>query len=252
MAWVKWKRSLASKKDGGLGIGSIFGLNIGLLFKWICRFLNNHSNLWVRVIQCIHGLEGSINVVPNSSLKRSTWGSILSSINSLKQKVIDHISLCSRKIGNGADSRFRDDIWCGEQSLKVMFPHAFVRSLVDSHILDTDNEATRWNRNIPIKVNVFLWRLKLNKLSSRVNLDRRGIEVGLILCPSCLDDFETVNHSFFNCGMAKDLWTLLAKWWELDILVCGNIMEWYECMIGFAPFMLPPRFVCFLKGWGRG
>ncbi|GKF25301.1 hypothetical protein Tco_0081195, partial [Tanacetum coccineum] len=50
MTWVKWKRSL------------------------------------VRVIQCIHSLEGGINVVPNSSLKRSTWGSIISSINSLKHK----------------------------------------------------------------------------------------------------------------------------------------------------------------------
>ncbi|GJS04563.1 hypothetical protein Tco_0321071 [Tanacetum coccineum] len=35
ITWVKWKRCLASKKHGGLGIGSIFRLNIGLLFKWI-------------------------------------------------------------------------------------------------------------------------------------------------------------------------------------------------------------------------
>ena len=39
MAWVKWEKCLISKKKGGLGIGSIFGLNIGLLFKWIWRFL---------------------------------------------------------------------------------------------------------------------------------------------------------------------------------------------------------------------
>ncbi|GJS38524.1 RNA-directed DNA polymerase, eukaryota, reverse transcriptase zinc-binding domain protein [Tanacetum coccineum] len=254
MTWVKWKRSIASKKDGGLGIDNIFGLNIELLFKWI----------WC------------------------TWGSIISSINCLKQKGIDLISICSRKISNGGDSRFWDDIWCGEQPLKVVFPRIYfldiekscniairaclldwtlvlrrnlrggwsldasegflvasVHSLVDSHILDTDNEATRWNRNIPIKVNVFLWRLKLNKLPYRVNLDRRGIEVGSILCPSCLDDFETVNHSFFNCGMAKDLWSLLAKWWELDILVCDNISEWYDWQ-GF--FHVPSKVCLFLEG----
>nr|GEY35892.1 RNA-directed DNA polymerase, eukaryota, reverse transcriptase zinc-binding domain protein [Tanacetum cinerariifolium] len=264
MTWIKWDRCLASKEDGGLGIGSIYGLNISLLFK---------------------------------NLKRSTWGSILSSVNSLKSKGIDLFSYCSRKIGNGNDSRFWDDIWCGQQPLKEVFPRiysldtdkgcfiahcvglhdwnlvlrpthrdgvesalfkslkdtigniivtdqhdswqwsldvskgfsmAFVRQLVDSHILVTRNEATCWNRSLPIKVNVFLWRLKRNNLSSRVNLDRRGIEISSLLCPLCLGDFEMVNHSLFNCDMAKGLWSLFAKLWEVDIPVCSNIAEWYE------------------------
>ncbi|GKD90764.1 hypothetical protein Tco_1366271 [Tanacetum coccineum] len=110
MTWIKWDRCLASKEDGGLGIGSIYGLNIGLLFKWIWRLLCNHSDLRVRVIKSIHGLEGGINIVSNRGLKCSTWGSILSSINSLKSKGIDLYSFCIRKIGNGNDSRLRDDI----------------------------------------------------------------------------------------------------------------------------------------------
>nr|GEZ94690.1 RNA-directed DNA polymerase, eukaryota, reverse transcriptase zinc-binding domain protein [Tanacetum cinerariifolium] len=294
MTWIKWDRCLASKEDGGLGIGSIYGLNISLLFKWIWRFLCNHLDLWVRVIKSIHGFNGGINIVSNRNLKRSTWGSILSSINSLKSKGIDLFSYCSHKIGNGNDSRFWDDIWYGQQPLKEVFPRiysldtdkgcfiahcvglhdwnlvlrpthrdgaesaqfkslkdtigniivtdqhdswqwsldvskgfyvAFVRQLVDSHILVTRNEATRWNRSLPIKVNVFLWRLKRNNLSSRVNLDRRGIEISSLLCPLCLGDFEMVNHSLFNCDMAKGLWSLFAKLWEVDILVCSNIAE---------------------------
>nr|GEV00687.1 reverse transcriptase domain-containing protein [Tanacetum cinerariifolium] len=80
----------------------------------------------------------------------------------------------------------------------------------------------------PIKVNVFMWRLKLNRLPSRVNLDQKGIDIGSNLCPNCLEDIKTVNHIFFNCGMAQNLWALLAKWWELDILLCANITEWYD------------------------
>ncbi|GJV17167.1 RNA-directed DNA polymerase, eukaryota, reverse transcriptase zinc-binding domain protein [Tanacetum coccineum] len=266
LTWIKWDRCLASKEDGGLGIGSIYGLNIGLLFKWIWRFLCNHSDLWVRAIKSIHGSEGGINI-----------------------------------IGNGNDTRFWDDIWCGQHPLKEVFPRIYsldidkgcflanrvglhdwnlvlrrpprggaesaqfnslkdsigniiltdqhdswqwsldmskgfsvasVRQLVDSHILVTGNEATRWNRSLPIKVNVFLWRLKLNKLPSRVNLDRRGIEISSLLCPLCLGDFETVNHSFFNCDLAKGLWSLFAKWWEVDIPAYGNIAEWYEWLGG--------------------
>ncbi|GJW11158.1 RNA-directed DNA polymerase, eukaryota [Tanacetum coccineum] len=67
----------------------------------------------------------------------------------------------------------------------------------------------------------------LNKLPSRVNLDRKGIDVGLLLCPICMDEVETVNHIFFSCNMAKDLWYLFAKWWEIDIPVCANISEWF-------------------------
>ncbi|GJZ81420.1 RNA-directed DNA polymerase, eukaryota, reverse transcriptase zinc-binding domain protein [Tanacetum coccineum] len=92
------------------------------------------------------------------------------------------------------------------------FSVASVRSLIDSHTLDVGSLATRWNRSIPIKVNIFLWRLSLNKLPSRVNLDRKGIDVDSLLCPICHEDVETVNHIFFSCEMAKDLWPLLARW----------------------------------------
>nr|GEW48110.1 hypothetical protein [Tanacetum cinerariifolium] len=115
------------------------------------------------------------------------------------------------------------DSWQWSLDMSKGFSVASVRQLVDSHILVTGNEATRWNRSLPIKVNMFLWRLKLNKLPSRVNLDRRGIEISSLLCPLCLGDFETVNHSFFNCDMAKGLWSLFAsggRWifWFVAIL----------------------------------
>ncbi|PWA87280.1 RNA-directed DNA polymerase, eukaryota [Artemisia annua] len=130
MSWVKWKRCLTSKEEGGLGAGSILGLNIGLLFKWIWRFLNNSSDLWIHVIQCIYGPDGGINTAPNRSRKSSSWGSILSSVNSIKHNGIDLISLCSHKIGNGSGTRFWEDIWYGDQSLKVLFPRIY---LLDSN-----------------------------------------------------------------------------------------------------------------------
>ena len=68
----------------------------------------------------------------------------------------------------------------------------------------------------------------LNKLPIIVNLDKRDIDVGSLLCPICMDDVETVNHIFFSCNMAKDLWSLFAKWWEIDIPVCANISECFE------------------------
>ncbi|GKC76961.1 hypothetical protein Tco_1127735, partial [Tanacetum coccineum] len=39
-------------------------------------------------------------------------------------------------------------------------------------------------------------------------------------------DIETINHIFFSCDMALDLWAKLARWWDLDIPICTNIFEW--------------------------
>ena len=58
MTWVSWKKCLASKKSGGLGIGSIYGLNVRLLFKWIWRFLQNTHDLWIKIIKTIYGQHG--------------------------------------------------------------------------------------------------------------------------------------------------------------------------------------------------
>ena len=138
MTWVKWDKCLASKQDGGLGIGSIYGLNIGLLFKWVWRFFNARSELWIQVIQCIHGLDGGVTTASNSNLKRSTWGAILSSINNLKQKGIDLISFCSRKVGNGIDTRFWSDIWCGDQPFKMAYPRIY--------LLDSDKNCNTASR----------------------------------------------------------------------------------------------------------
>ncbi|PWA75839.1 RNA-directed DNA polymerase, eukaryota, Reverse transcriptase zinc-binding domain protein [Artemisia annua] len=64
------------------------------------------------------------------------------------------------------------DTWQWSLGVSTRFLVASVRSLVDSNILDTVPIATRWNRSIPKKVNVFIWRLKLNKLPSRLYLSR--------------------------------------------------------------------------------
>lgn len=118
------------------------------------------------------------------------------------------------------------DTWQWSLDVSKGLSVASVRSLIDSHTLDVGSSATLWNKNVPIKINVFLWRLTLNKFPSRMNLDRKGIDLDSLLCPICQEDVETVNHIFFNCKLAKDLWALLARWWELDIPFCENISEW--------------------------
>nr|GEY58626.1 RNA-directed DNA polymerase, eukaryota, reverse transcriptase zinc-binding domain protein [Tanacetum cinerariifolium]GEY59128.1 RNA-directed DNA polymerase, eukaryota, reverse transcriptase zinc-binding domain protein [Tanacetum cinerariifolium] len=96
-------------------------------------------------------------------------------------------------IGNVVLTDQRDS-WTWSLDVSLGFSVASVRSLVDAHALDVDSNATCWIRCIPIKIN---------------------------------EDVESVNHIFFSCEMAKALWDLFAKWWELDIPFCDNIFDWF-------------------------
>ncbi|GJU20264.1 hypothetical protein Tco_0833262 [Tanacetum coccineum] len=62
---------------------------------------------------------------------------------------------------------------------------ALARSLINSETLDTALNATQSACNIPIKFNIFIWRLMLNKLPSMINLDKKCIDVGSTFCPIC-------------------------------------------------------------------
>lgn len=93
-------------------------------------------------------------------------------------------------------------------------------------VLDSASQSTGWNTFILSGVNILFWRLSLNKIPSRTNLDRQSIEVHSVLCPLCDVDVETVNHLFFTCGVASDLWNLLGSWWDLDFPLYLSISEW--------------------------
>ena len=52
----------------------------------------------------------------------------------------------------------------------IGFSVASAQKYIDEHILHGGLKSTRWNRNVPIKVNVFMWRLILDKLPTMVNM----------------------------------------------------------------------------------
>ncbi|GJY61398.1 hypothetical protein Tco_0462055 [Tanacetum coccineum] len=72
LAWIGWNMVLTSKKNGGLGVSSIFSHNRALLFKWVWRFLTDGSPLWTRFIKAIFSNKGALDthkLIP----RRSPW-----------------------------------------------------------------------------------------------------------------------------------------------------------------------------------
>nr|GFA13744.1 RNA-directed DNA polymerase, eukaryota [Tanacetum cinerariifolium] len=145
VTWVKWKKCMASKEHGVLDIGSIFGLNIGLLFKWIWRFLNNSSGLWGCIIQCVYGSDGGIFLAPPRCFKNSSWDAIIHSIHGLNNQGMDQLSMCTRTIGNGLSTHFWEDTWCGIQPLKLQFLCIYMLEIVKNCFIASRVSLVDWN-----------------------------------------------------------------------------------------------------------
>ncbi|GJU52604.1 ribonuclease H-like domain-containing protein [Tanacetum coccineum] len=221
---VSWKKCLASKKMGGLGIGSIFALNVGLLFKWIWSL-----SPWSGILSSVKALKHKgIDLCTSIRFWDETWCDWNYVLRRSERGGIESVQLSDLKhLISDVMLSDQNDSWNWSLDISKGFTVASVRSLIDSCILKVSPIATRWKRSNPIKVNIFLWRLLLNKLPTRVNLDRKSIDVHSLLCPICQEDVETVNHIFFSCEMATDLWSLLAKWWDLDIPFCASMEDWF-------------------------
>ncbi|GJS43405.1 hypothetical protein Tco_0568448 [Tanacetum coccineum] len=54
------------------------------------------------------------------------------------------------------------------------FTVSSTRSHIDDHYLFGSHTPTGWSRLIPIKANVLVWRMCLDKLSTLTNLDKKG------------------------------------------------------------------------------
>nr|GEU88141.1 RNA-directed DNA polymerase, eukaryota [Tanacetum cinerariifolium] len=62
------------------------------------------------------------------------------------------------------------DRWVWSLEATGEFFVKFVRQLIDDLILPKEEVATRWVKFMPIKINVFSWRFRLDKLPIRLNL----------------------------------------------------------------------------------
>ncbi|GKA19294.1 RNA-directed DNA polymerase, eukaryota, reverse transcriptase zinc-binding domain protein [Tanacetum coccineum] len=107
------------------------------------------------------------------------------------------------------------------------FSVASMGHYIDEQTLPGSLTSTRWVRCIPIKVNIFIWKLLLDKLPTLVNMDKKGIHVASLLCRVCNEHVENIDHLFFSYGMAKDLWDLLARWCALDLPEASTIEDWF-------------------------
>ncbi|GJZ90557.1 RNA-directed DNA polymerase, eukaryota [Tanacetum coccineum] len=289
IAWVKWSKILASKKNGGLGVSSFHALNRALLFKWIWRYISGDNSLWCRFIKAMHG--NSLSTTSN--FRFSNWITIVREVFRLKNCGVDLLSHCHRSVGNGLCTKFWKDLWIGDTRLCDLFPRIYalennkdamvaeklysisasfrrsvrggaeasqldllqeviqnvilsniddrwtwdlngdgvfrvrdVRVHLDDFFLPKADTPTRWFKFVPIKVNIFAWKLYLDRLPTRDNLLHRGVFVPNSVCPICTSAQEDCSHLFFKCCLVTNIVRRICRWWNIDWSPLGSYIEW--------------------------
>ncbi|GJQ96137.1 RNA-directed DNA polymerase, eukaryota, reverse transcriptase zinc-binding domain protein [Tanacetum coccineum] len=99
------------------------------------------------------------------------------------------------------------------------------RHIIDLKTLPSLTKQTTWDNTLPQKVNIFMWRLSLDRLPHRLNLSSRGMDIMAISCPSCNANVESANHIFFECNIAKDVWSLVNNWCEISLPLVTSFEE---------------------------
>ncbi|GJS55968.1 RNA-directed DNA polymerase, eukaryota [Tanacetum coccineum] len=150
-----------------------------------------------------------------SSLRRSVRGGVESSQLALLQTYIEGTLLSNM-----------EDRWVWDLNGEGVFRVKDVRILLDECFLPKAPTATRWVKYVPIKINVFAWKVFLDRLPTRSNLQHRGVLVSDLLCPLCSSAQEDSSHLFFSCRFTTDIVMLVCRWWNLSWTPLGLYVDW--------------------------
>ncbi|GJY29731.1 RNA-directed DNA polymerase, eukaryota [Tanacetum coccineum] len=118
------------------------------------------------------------------------------------------------------------DRWVWSLGGDGLFRVKDVRNLLDDNFLPKSNNATRWVKFIPIKVNVFAWKVSMDRLPTRMNLLKRDVYVPDSFCPICKEAAEDSSHLFFSCELAVEVSRLVCRWWDMTWPHISSYEEW--------------------------
>jgi len=121
------------------------------------------------------------------------------------------------------------------------------KKIREPHPEEEENMFTElWNiKALPTVVH-FAWKMLLNKVSTRDNLVKRGVNVLSSQCIMCGNGEESVQYLFYECNFTWTVWKICDKWVDL-VSVSQNTpkehfqqfrlprsstkgKEWWRCM----------------------
>ncbi|PWA92818.1 reverse transcriptase domain, Reverse transcriptase zinc-binding domain protein [Artemisia annua] len=234
--WVKWRTPLASYDQGGLGIGSTYAKNLSLLGKWWWRFHTEKEALWCRVISYLYGCEGGLYGGRGRGLKSSDniWKANWDWRSSPRGRALSELQFLSSLLDGFVLRPQAKDGRSWALSNDGLFTVNRLSSIIDSAYLSdcSPGKTHDWISLVPRKINIFIWRLVLDRLPLLSNLDSRCIDVPSVLCPLCGDHPETREHLFIACSKSLVIWRKCLSWWGVCVPPNLSIMDLVSGSLG--------------------
>ena len=87
-----------------------------------------------------------------------------------------------------------------------------------------------WKLKVKLKLKLFIWKCMNSALPVNEKIYTRT-RIGDLMCKSYGEDIEIMEHLFFHCRLAKEVWRLSpVKWDGLEEYI-GNISRWWRVLI---------------------
>nr|GEV83348.1 RNA-directed DNA polymerase, eukaryota [Tanacetum cinerariifolium] len=285
ITWVSWDKVLASKKNGGLGVSSFHALNRALASfelhpvnqSSICCSILREMQVWIsKGFDFVSHCKKRVGDGHNTRFWYDSWvfdQPLRVRFPRLFALETDKESTVASKLGSSSvDASFQrsvregverqkwDDLnsvscsvtlsaskdrWTCDLNGDGVFRVKEVRTILDDIFLSSPADATRWVKYIPIKINVFVWRARLDRLPTRSNLVRRGVVLDSSLCPLCGLVPEDTHHVLFRCDTVKLIFRRIFRWWDLD---WHDLLSFSDWNAWFSAIRLPSMIKLILKG----
>nr|GEV15434.1 RNA-directed DNA polymerase, eukaryota [Tanacetum cinerariifolium] len=205
MSMIGWEKIMASRKKGGLAMygdcGALDNTGTFVRYSTWTTIVRECGNLSSKDCNKISMVEEKINASSIScSFRRQRRGSFKEEQFS---KLIEDVNSVTLSISN--------DRWIWSLDSSGEFSIISTRLYIDDHLLLAVGAPTRWVKEVPIKTNIMVWKVSLDKLPTRLNLYL----------------------------WARNITTKVARWWEFD---CSDLFSYDDWLEWFHT-------LCFLKGF---
>ncbi|XP_071694565.1 uncharacterized protein [Rutidosis leptorrhynchoides] len=135
----------------------------------------------------------------------------------------------------------RQESWSWSLASNGLFKVKKLSKLIDGEILGAESSPsheTLRNNLVPKKIEVFVWRALKKRLPTRVELNKRGINLHSVRCPVCDDGLESVDHALFDCKFTSDVWSRVLKWWNFNPITSSSELLRGKSSLDMSPLGL--------------
>ncbi|XP_071728934.1 uncharacterized protein [Rutidosis leptorrhynchoides] len=110
------------------------------------------------------------------------------------------------------------------------------RKLIDDLHLPNSSYHTRWSKFKPLKINIFIWRLIIDRLPSRINLAFKGsISTLLFALFVVLVETQGITRLFYD-ALLTHIWRRIRIWmaipWPDSFITIEDAFDWMDSLNG--------------------